>query len=195
MKKLNIIILSVVLLSACKKDSDDLSTSLTEQPKVSSTQANENLKSSKVFKANFYTSVDVNPAIPPTPCSGDLPGLANPGYFLHGHATHIGTLTALLSRGQDVSCNLSFATKLLTTNVSGQLAACNGDLIYYTGNDVIDASIYLAGTGTTGTITGTWTITGGTGKFAGASGSFHISGPVNFATGTFSFKALGTINY
>ncbi len=189
MKKLAIIIISVFLFAACDKESEDLATP------ASVNQGNQNLKSTRVFKANFYSSVDANPSIPPTACSGDLPGLANPGYFLHGNATHMGALITTLSRGQDVSCDLSFATMLLTTSVNGQLAANNGDLIYYTGNDVIDASQFLTGAGTAGTITGTWTITGGTGRFTGASGSFNISGPVDFATGTFSFEALGTINY
>ena len=189
MKKLSIIMLSLLLFAACKKESDDVATI------SSSTNGSENLRCVRVFKAHFYTSVDTNSSIPPTPCSGDLPGLANPGYFLHGHATHLGTIKPRHSRGQDVSCDLSFATMLLTTSVSGKLAAANGDLIYYTGNDAIDASLYLTGAGTTGTITGTWTITGGTGRFASATGSFNISGPVDFVTGTFSFNALGTINY
>lgn len=181
--------LFVLLFAACKKESNDVA------PVSSSNTGSENLRCARVFKAHFYTSVDTNSSIPPTPCSGDLPGLANPGYFLHGHATHLGKLKSKFSRGQDVSCDLSMATMLLTTSVSGQLASANGDLIYYTGNDAIDASLFLTGAGTTGTISGTWTITGGTGRFAAASGSFHIIGPVDFVTGTFSFNALGTINY
>jgi hypothetical protein len=48
------------------------------------------------------------------------------------------------------------------------MAADNGDLLYYTGNDEIDVLNLIAQTGTTGTITGVWTITGGTGRFDGA---------------------------
>ena len=107
----------------------------------------------------------------------------------------MGEVITLQSRGQDLTCDLSFTTMLLTTSVSGQIAANNGDLIYYTGNDVIDASNFLTGNGYAGTITGTWTITGGTGRFAGATGSFDLNGPADFSTGTFSFEALGTINY
>jgi hypothetical protein len=191
MKKLTLMILSLGLFASCSKEANDsVAPAATEQ-----NQTMANGRTSKIFKASFYSEVDVNPAIPPTQCSGDLPTLANPGYFLHGTSTHLGEIISTQSRGQDVSCNLSFATMLLTTSVSGQLAASNGDLIYYTGNDVIDASHYLTGTGTDGTITGTWTITGGTGKFAGASGSFNLNGPADFATGTFKFEAEGTINY
>jgi len=183
-------ILALGLFASCSKESDDSAT-----PATSTQSPAANARITKIFKASFYSSVDVNPAIPPTQCSGDLPTLANPGYFLHGSATHTGEIIATQSRGQDLTCNLSFSTMLLTTSVSGQLAASNGDLIYYTGNDVIDASHYLTGTGTDGTITGTWTITGGTGKFTGATGSFNLHGPADFATGTFSFEAEGTINY
>jgi len=190
MKKLTLVILTLGLFASCSKESENSATpsSVTQGPSA-------NARTAKIFKANFYSSVDVNPAIPPTQCSGDLPTLANPGYFLHGTATHIGEIISTQSRGQDLTCNLSFTTMLLTTSISGQIAASNGDLIYYTGNDVIDASNFLTGAGTDGTIVGTWTITGGTGRFAGATGSFDISGPADFATGTFSFEAIGTINY
>ena len=84
---------------------------------------------------------------------------------------------------------------LLTTNVSVELAAANGDIIYCSGNDVIDVSKLLTQTGTTGTISGTWTITGGTGRFNGASGSFTINGLVDFVTNTFNCECIGTVNY
>jgi hypothetical protein len=189
MKKLSIILLSLGFLVSCEKDSNELhNTALTQQ---SGTTA----RSSKVFRGNFYSVQDANTANAPTACSGDVPGFANPGYFLVGSATHTGEIISAQSRGQDITCNLSFATMLLTTTVSGQLSASNGDLIYYYGVDAIDASNYLTGVGTAGTITGTWTVTGGTGRFAGATGSFSINGPVDFGTGTFSIEAVGTINY
>ncbi len=195
MKNLSILIAAVLLLGSCRKDVDDLKISGSEQSGSAMIKENQNSLVTRPFKASLFSTVDTNPAIPPTACSGDLPGFANPGYFLHGNATHLGTLIASSSRGQDVTCNLSFTTMLLTTTVSGQLAASNGDLIYYTGSDIIDASGFLTQTSTTGTITGTWTITGGTGRFNGASGSFTINGPVDFITGTFSFEAAGTITY
>jgi len=192
MKKLTIIILSAVLFNACSKDSDQSSTSREEV-------LNQSAQASPVtreFRGQFQSSIDPDPSIPPTPCSGDLPGLANPGHFLHGNAIHLGEVIWQQSRLQDVSCNLSFATGQLTTSISGQFAASNGDLIYYTGNDVLDVTNLLTGnTGQPGTIQGTWTITGGTGRFAGATGSLTISGPVDFTTMTFSFEAVGTITY
>lgn len=193
MKKITTITLSIIMLASCRKDTTDISTGTTMQAELSSTAGKQ--RTTYPFKVNFYTSVDTDPSIPPTPCTGDLPGLANAGYFLHGNSTILGLIESAQSRGQDVSCNLSFATFLLTTSVSGQIAAANGDLIFYTGNDQIDVFNLLTGAGTTGTIAGLWTITGGTGKYSGASGSFPINGPVNFATGTFSFTGEGTITY
>ncbi len=143
--------------------------------------------------ANFQSSLDTGSS--PTSCSGDLPGFALLDHFLAGQATHLGNLNSSLSKLHHVNCDLSFATALLTASVSGQLAAANGDLVYYTGNDVIDVSGLLTATSTSGSINGTWTITGGTGKFNGASGSFTISGTVNFITGTFTAEANGTISY
>jgi len=191
MKKLSILIMSFGLLVSCSKESDDLGAPASS----AQSQTTSGAKASKIFKASFQSIVDVNPAIPPTQCSGDLPTLANPGYFLTGNATHLGEIISSQSRGQDLTCDLSFTTKLLITSVSGQLTAANGDVIYYTGNDVIDASNYIDGVGYDGTITGTWTITGGSGRFEGATGSFDINGPADFSTGTFSFEAIGTINY
>jgi hypothetical protein len=191
MKKLTIIILSAVLFNACSKDSDQSATSR-EEILSQSAQASP---VTREFRGQFQSSIDPDPSIPPTPCSGDLPGFANPGHFLHGNATHLGEVIWQQSRLQDVSCNLSFATMQLTTTISGQFAASNGDLVYYTGNDVFDVTNLLTQAGTTGTLQGVWTITGGTGRFAGATGSFTINGEVDFITRTFSFQATGTITY
>jgi len=75
----------------------------------------------------------------------------------------------------------------------GILIAANGDELYW------DENFYdLIWTDTTLTFTMKFTITGGTGRFEGASGSF---GPVTVtadltATGcTFSYSASGTIKY
>jgi len=191
MKKL-CFILSLVIFVACQKESGITKTDTISQGQ-STNQANPPV--TRPFSASLYSSIDPDPSIPPTPCSGDLPGFANPGHFLHGSATHLGELNWQQSRLQDVSCNISFATAQLTTTINGQFAAANGDLVYYTGNDVFDITNLLTQAGTTGTLQGTWTITGGTGRFAGATGSFTINGEVSFVTRTFSFQAVGTITY
>jgi hypothetical protein len=62
------------------------------------------------------------------------------------------------------------------------------------GGDVV----YIQATGTAclaaGTDDGTFTITGGTGKFAGASGGGTYSSTANFSTGTSSETYNGTIS-
>lgn len=194
MKKITIISIAIMILASCKKDIQETNHDTNVQPGLANGTAGK-AKVTYPFNVNFYTSVDPDPTIPPTPCTGDLPGLANAGYFLHGTATLIGLINPAQSRGQDVSCHLSFATFLLTTSVAGQIAAADGDLIFYTGNDQIDVFNLLTGAGTTGTITGLWTITGGTGRFTGATGTLPINGPVDFVTGTFSFTGQGSITY
>jgi hypothetical protein len=188
MKKLTIMILSAVLFTACTKN-QDLAPINHEEAASPAALA---FKGPREFRGQFEANPD--PSSLPTACSGDL-GLAIPGYVLHGNAQHLGELIWQQSWFQHVSCNLNAAAGQLTTSISGQFAAANGDLIYYTGNDVLDVSNFLAGNGQPGTIQGTWTITGGTGRFAGASGTLTISGLVNFATLTFSFEAVGTIAY
>ena len=195
MKKINVIALAILLLASCKKESNELNSTVSAQDELSSNTNARKIAVPRPFEITFYTTKDTNSTIPPTSCSGDLPGFANAGVFLHGTATHLGLIDSLHSRLQDVNCNLSFATALLTTNFAGQMAAQNGDLIFYTGDDEINVYNLLTGAGTTGTITGVWTITGGTGRFEGASGSFTINGPVDFTTATFSGTGIGTITY
>ncbi len=184
----------LALFTACRQESEVLPSAIGLSNENPSEGRSGNEKS-RPFKATLQSSLNTDPSIPLTLCSGDLPEFAIPDHFLAGNATHLGLLNADLSTLHHDDCNLSFATMTLTTSVAGQLAASNGDLVYYTGEDVIDVFNLLTGGGPTGTINGTWTITGGTGRFDGASGSFTISGPVDFATGTFSAEALGTITY
>jgi hypothetical protein len=186
MKNLTRIALFALLFASCQQADELVSPGDAELIVQRSEQ-------SRPFKATLQSSV--NPGNPLTACSGDIPGFAIPDHFLAGNATHLGKLNVALSTLHHDDCNLSFATMELTASVSGQLAAANGDLVYYTGEDVIDVSNLLLGTGTTGSITGAWTINGGTGRFTGASGSFTISGVVDFVTGTFSAEANGTITY
>ncbi|MEP6794441.1 MAG: hypothetical protein ABJB16_08960 [Saprospiraceae bacterium] len=187
MKNLTFLMLTLLFMAACQQSSDELVSLDT------SSQITQRSQQTRVFKANISGTLDASSA--PTACTGDLPGLALTGYSLSGNANHLGILNKDLSVLHHDACDLSFATMLLTTSVSGQLAAANGDLVYYTGNDVINVFNLLTGSGTTGTITGTWTITGGTGRFDGASGSFTINGLVDFTTLNLSVEANGTITY
>lgn len=193
MKRMSFLILAIILVVSCKKEIKDANPETAQGLSHQINTAKEIV--TYPFKVSFYTTEDPDPSIPPTACSGDIPGFANPGYFLHGHASLLGLIDPAQSRGQDVSCNLSLSTFILTTTVAGQIAAANGDLLYYTGNDVLNLTNLFTNAGPTGSISGVWTITGGTGRFVGATGSFTINGPVDFATRTFSFTGEGTITY
>ena len=195
MRKMTIIALAIILLTACKKET---SSDTTAQPDLASTTNAEIPKITRPIRVDFFSSA--NPASPSLSCT--LPGvpfgIANSGYFLHGTATHLGLVNSETSMGQDGSCNLSATTFLLSTTTAGQIVANNGDMITYTGNDVIDLNNVIFNGGTTGTITGLWTITGGTGRFAGATGSFQITGIVDVAAPggpSIIFTGEGTITY
>ena len=193
MKTITTITLAVMLMTACQKDNGDLNPVTTSQTNI--TASAMKTRQTREFEITMYTTPDSNSTTPPTPCSGDLPGFAIAGLVVHGNASQMGLIDASQSRLEHVNCNLSFTTALLTTGVAGQLAAANGDLVYYTGNDEINVFNLLTSSGTTGPITGVWTITGGTGRFTGATGSFNINGTVDFTTSTFSGSGLGTITY
>lgn len=66
-----------------------------------------------------------------------------------------------------------------------------------------DDQIFLAASGTTCldpstglvSLSGSQTITGGTGRFEGASGTLTVSGTANPATGTLEYTLEGSISY
>ena len=197
MRKITIITAVIILLTACKKDINEIPSGTFAQADLTSKANAEATRVTRPMKIDFHSAADA--ASPTLSCT--LPGIpfaiANSGYFLHGSATHLGAIDAVTSIGQDGFCNLN-AEFILTTRTSGQIVAANGDKITYTGDDAIDLNNVILNGGTTAAITGLWTITGGTGKFANASGSFQINGIVDLtATGgpAFSVTGEGTITY
>jgi hypothetical protein len=189
MKKITIIALAVTLLAACSKDNMEINPDSTAQN--SSTSSVQKALVTRAFSANISAVAD--PTSPPTSCSGVIP-FAAPDFILSGNAIHLGQLNGL-SRLHHVSCDVDVNTALLTTNVSGQIVAANGDVINYTGDDVVNIASLLTQTGTTGAITGTWTITGGSGRFEGATGTLTINGIVDLVGGSFTCDCVGTITY
>jgi hypothetical protein len=190
MKKITFLLAAFAFFIACNKDSDEFSTSGVGQD-VSLTP-----RTTKAFKASLQSSLNLIPPVVLTVCSGDIPEFAIPDHFLAGQALHLGKLNGVLSTLHHDNCNISFADAELTTGVSGQITGANGDKITYAGDDVIDiTALLIPSENTSGSITGHWTITGGTGKFAGATGSIDIAGTVDFTTNTFNAEATGTINY
>ena len=188
MKNLLFLLLCALFIVSCQPASDELASP------SSSTKLEQRSNQSRPFTATLSAAINFEAGVPPTACSGDLPGLALLDYSVSGQATHLGNLSAASTLHHE-SCNLSVATMELTTSLSGQLVAANGDKLFYTADDVIDVTNFVLGSGPTGPITGTWTITGGTGKFENASGSFEINGLVDFTTLSLTFEANGTITY
>lgn len=189
MKKLFIILALVSLFASCSKESDEIAAP------VSSDSGIENAVGTRTmpFTATLNATADITS--PPTSCSGDIPGFAAPDFLLSGTGTYLGQINAQVSNLHHVSCDLSFATMLLTTSVTVDLVASDGSVLSITGDDVVNVANFLTQTGTTGAITGNWTITGGTGRFAGAGGSLTINGTVDFVSNSFSCVCTGTITY
>ena len=184
MKNFFFILVSMLFLAACNSSSDELASPSTSPITSRSQQA-------RAFHGNMAGALNVNSA--PTACTGLFP-LAVVDYFMSGNATHLGTLNASSFLHHD-DCNVDVTTFLLTSTVSGHLVGANGDWIEYTGQDTVNIFNYATNSGPNGPIYGTWTITGGTGKFASASGSVRINGLVDFATLGFNVVADGTITY
>jgi len=185
MKKITFLLAAFAFFIACTKDSDEL---VKVGPDASLTP-----RTTKEFKASFQSSLNLNN--PFTVCTGDVPGFGVPDHFLAGWAKHFGPLNGSESTLHHDACNIVVADATLTATVSGQITAANGDKIYYSGVDVVDITGFIYNNSETGAINGTWNINGGTGKFEDASGSFTVTGEVNFAAGTFNAEANGTINY
>jgi hypothetical protein len=99
-----------------------------------------------------------------------------------GEATHLGRYTVRY----EVQVDLPTGTG---TGLSAQYVAANGDSLFAEGSGQAtpteDPSVFV--------VVETYTITGGTGRFAGATGSFTETRRVNIGTGVTSGTMDGTI--
>jgi hypothetical protein len=103
----------------------------------------------------------------------------------NGSCTGIATVVGKLSLTYQETIDLRTASG---TGI-GQLIAANGDNIYLTNTGSAD----VVSTPGFAIITEIYTITGGTGRFAGAQGRFSLDRSVNDATGFTSGSFHGTI--
>jgi hypothetical protein len=103
-----------------------------------------------------------------------------------GKATLLGASTNtgdVVIHGLDPSCPGGLAN----TNVE-TLRAANGDVLVLTMQDVscpVATNVYHG--------TGHWEVTGGTGRFLGATGQGSIEGDADFNQGTFAIAMVGTV--
>jgi hypothetical protein len=104
-----------------------------------------------------------------------------------GIATHLGggvNHGDIALTGPDNSCPGGVANTHVDT-----LTAANGDSLTITAHDVACPTGPMQFRGT-----GTWVVTGGTGRFSDATGSGTITGGANFVSQTFTFEMSGTIS-
>ena len=105
-----------------------------------------------------------------------------------GIASHLGRSTNvnhITVTGPATSCSGGFANINVET-----LTAANGDTLELRGPHDVGCPTRP------GVVhgTGDWTVTGGTGRFAGATGQGTFDGVADFNRGTFSFQLTGTIS-
>ena len=105
-----------------------------------------------------------------------------------GIASHLGRSTNvnhITVTGPATSCSGGFANINVET-----LTAANGDTLELRGPHDVGCPTRP------GVVhgTGDWTVTGGTGRFAGATGQGTFVGGADFNKGTFSFQLSGTIS-
>ena len=98
-----------------------------------------------------------------------------------GNATHLGAYTI----SYEVEVNL----ETLSGVGSAQIVAANGDILYAN----ISGQATPTGTADVFNVVEEFTVTGGTGRFANASGSFTLDRVVNITTGVTSGTINGTI--
>jgi hypothetical protein len=134
---------------------------------------------SRPFRGGCDTRLTVLPPLP-----GDLPNVLRLHIEYDCQLTHLGKSTAVAEQ----VVTFTGPTTAIASNTTVYTAA-NGDQLFAT----------WSGTSTTVgadvTFSGPETYTGGTGRFAGASGSSWIAGTASFVTNTGQFTSVGTLAY
>lgn len=185
MKKLMLVLAATLFLLACMKEqSSDL---LQQKNELNVSNALEKNMVTRPMYVNFYASPDMT--VDPVQCMPSQLGtfFVGGGMKIYGTATHIGLVDADESFGRVTQCMFGPAAYQLSTRNEGQIAAANGDLMYFSSEDVTSVI--------DGSLTGVVTLTGGTGRFMNSSGYVNIKGTVNFQTGAVQWTGAGTITY
>jgi hypothetical protein len=148
-------VIAMFLFAGCAKD------------EMFTDDADINLKSAEVkgvpLKGDFYS----------VPTAWDETGMMSAGYLV-GNITHLGKLIPELSTFDITEADLSTYPNIVYW-MEGQLAAANGDLLFYTIVGTADMTI--------GTVEADVTYTGGTGRLEKYTGSAHFTGQTDPETG------------
>ena len=107
------------------------------------------------------------------------------------NATHLGLCTTVGKVNYTPANDPEHPGRLLSAG-SGTITAANGDVVHIEFNGVLDPP---APGSITGIDTPTFRFVGGTGRFAGASGTAEAVVVVNLATGAFEITMVGNIDY
>jgi hypothetical protein len=130
------------------------------------------------FKAEFTLQASFVPTTTPGVLSGTTSGA--------GHASHLGRVTLTSTEILDLT---AAPGRLTVRDGRMVMVAANGDELHWSysgGGPLPDAHGNSA-------LTGTFVITGGTGRFTTASGRGSAEGVGNVVTGTASFSYQGTL--
>jgi hypothetical protein len=133
------------------------------------------------FHASYSGTAAFTPATTSSPATALFRGTGIASHL--GHSTNANHITVLSD--PVTSCPEGFANVNVET-----LTAANGDTLELTGPHDVGCPTRP------GVVhgTGDWTVTGGTGRFAGATGQGTFVGGADFNTGRFSFQLTGTIS-
>jgi hypothetical protein len=113
---------------------------------------------------------------------GFVPPVAQFDCVVSGRASHLGSSSEESLIGVNVVTGATSGTSTLT--------AANGDELFLTNSG---SSAPLGGG--MESVSGTQTVSGGTGRFEGASGSLTVAGSINTVTGAISYTLEGSISY
>jgi hypothetical protein len=115
------------------------------------------------FKWTYHMTPSSGNTLPCTYLDGSPAPLSVPvDYSGTGHASHLGRIDPEATAAQFTSCVVNIAEGTAAGDISLILVGANGDAVYMEGVLTVSFADFSA--------TGEWTITGGSGRFTGASG-------------------------
>ena len=191
MKKLLFISLAILLFAGCQKES------ITEnktQLDALSESSKANNKQARPISGDLNNAPD--PGAAPVFCSGIIP--ISGQNFIYGNVSHMGKLKSG-SLGIALNCDITNFPSVLDPSLRATITfneiwvAANGDKLFS------NSTINIVGDPATQNTTLTWTgsniVTGGTGRFEGATGSWEQLNGKFFADGTATWSISGNITY